>query len=456
MSYPRWRAVRAALVLPFVAACDDATGPDGGASSPVVAAVRGAALPITGAPTDYDPLMAAIGDARVVLLGEGTHGTHEFYEERARITRRLVEEKGFSAVAVEGDWTDSYRVNRYVRGIGDDATAEQALSGFTDFPSWMWRNTDVRDLAQWLRTYDDGQPAAGDVGFYGLDLYNIFESADAVVEYLSGIDAAAAARVQAQYACFGQYGRDPDRYGSAAGQSTEASCRPHAAAALVEVQRAAGSQPGDPVAAEERLSALWNAQVVVSGEEYFREQYARFRSTWNLRDQHMAATLAALDEHLSAVGGRPARIVVWAHNTHAGDYRATALSNGGAELNLGQLQRQRHGDAAVLVGFTTNTGTVLAAPAWGRPGQVYDVRPAITSSFPGIFHQTGLDAFLLVMRGDEQAAGALAIERLDRAIGVIYLPQSERESHYFEARLSALYDAVVFLDVTEAVTPLAP
>ena len=456
MSYPPSRALCAAVVLSFLAACDESTGLDDADSSPVVAAVREAAHPVTGAPTDYDPLMAAIGDARVVLLGEGTHGTHEFYRERARITQRLVEEKGFSAIAVEGDWPDSYRVNRYIRGIGGDATAEQALAGFTGFPTWMWRNTDVRDLAEWLRTHDDAQPATADAGFYGLDLYSLFESADAVVDYLSGVDAAAAERVRAQYACFDQYGRDPDRYGSAASQSSGASCRSQAAVALAEVERATESRPADPIAAEERFSARWNAQVVVNGEEYFREVYARFRSTWNLRDQHMAAALAALDEHLSAATGRPARIVVWAHNTHAGDYRATELSNGGAELNLGQLQRQRHGDAAVLIGFTTNTGTVFAAPAWGSPGQLYDVRPAIAASFPGLFHQTGLDAFLLVMRGEGRATGALAVERLDRAIGVVYLPQSERQSHYFKARLSALYDAVVFLDVTQAVTPLAP
>jgi erythromycin esterase-like protein len=450
------RRTSGALALLLAAGCGSAPSPrrDGAPPSAVVMAVREAAHPVAGTPADYDPLMAMIGDARFVLLGEATHGTHEFYRERARITQRLIEEKGFTAVAVEGDWPDTDRVNQYVRGHGGGTTAEEALSGYTRFPAWMWRNTDVRDLVGWLRSYNDPRPTEGDVGIYGLDVYSLYTSADAVAGYLSRLDPAAAGRVREHYACFERYRPDPQRYGAAAGASVSSSCERPAAAALDELRQRAATRPADPAQAEALFSALRNAHAVVNAEEYYRTLYAGGVSTWNIRDRRMAETLDALEEHLLAATGRPAKIVVWAHNTHVGDARHTEAGEQG-ELNVGQLMRDRHGAAAVLVGFHTYTGQVFAAPDWDERGRVYDVRPALGGSFSDVFHAAGAGDFLLVLRDGGGVAEELAAPRLQRAIGVIYRPRTERQSHYFTARLSRQFDAVVFMDTTTAVTPLA-
>ena len=450
------RASRALGLLAAAAACGSAGGtiPDTPAPPATVAAVRGAAHPIAGAATDYDPLLAMIGDARFVLLGESTHGTHEFYRERARITQRLVREKGFTAVAVEGDWPDTDRVNQYVRGLGGDATAEQALGDYTRFPAWMWGNEQVRDLVRWLRAHNDAHPAQSDVGIYGLDVYSLYTSAAKVVAYLAPLDPAAAQRARERYACFDAYRPEPHRYGSAAAADARASCAGPATAMREELERRAAARPADPAAAEALFSALRNAHAVANAEEYFRLLYAGGVSTWNVRDQRMAETLDALDRHLGAATGRPAKVVVWAHNTHAGDARHTEPGEQG-ELNVGQLMRQRHGPGAVLVGFLTYTGTVRAAPDWDRPGRVYDVRPALPGSFSDVFHQADTRDALFVLRGDGPAAGELAAPRLERAIGVVYRPQTERQSHYFTARLSRQFDAVVFMHTTAAVKPLA-
>jgi erythromycin esterase-like protein len=458
MPFPRpSRHLRAlaSLLLILAAGCEstsavrdtDPTAP----SDAAAAAVREAAHPVTGAPRDYDPLITAVGDARIVLLGEQTHGTHEFYRERARITQRLVLEKGFTAVAVEGDWPDTYRVNEYVRGLGGDASAEAALGDYSRFPAWMWGNEDVRELVRWLRAHNDARPTSEDVGIYGLDVYSLYPSLDAVVEYLAATDPAAAARARQQYACFETHRPDPQRYGSAA---RTASCRAQAAAVLQELEQRAATRPPDPVAAERLFSALRNAHAVANAEEYFRTSYAGGESTWNIRDQRMSETLNALETHLAAASGRPAKIVVWAHNTHAGDARHTQSGEQG-ELNIGQLVRQRLGAASLLVGFFTYTGTVFAAPDWDRPGRVYDLRPALAGSFADVFHASGRRDFLLVLRAGEEAAERLAEPRLERAVGVVYVPQSERQSHYFMARLSRQFDAAVFFDTTSAVRPLA-
>jgi len=429
------------------------TGDPTAPSDTVAAAVSETATPVTGSPTDYDALMALVGDARVVLLGESTHGTHEYYRERMRITQRLVEEKGFNAVAIEGDWPESYRVNEYVRGLGTDESAEQVLSGYTRFPSWMWNNTDVRDLVSWLRTHNDAQPVAGDVGFYGLDVYSLFGSADAVVRYLSTVDPAAAERARTRYACFNPYRADPQHYGAAA-VSPGASCRTQAAEELAELTQRAATRPADPVQAELLFSALRNAHSVANAEEYFRTLYEGGTSTWNLRDQHMAEAVDALDQHLSAAAGKPAKVVVWAHNTHAGDARVTQVGEAG-EHNVGQLMRQRHGEEAVLVGFLSYTGTVFAAPDWDRPGRVYDMLPALPGSYSDVLHAAQPNEFLLVLRGAAERLGSqLGEPRLERAIGVVYRPETERQSHYFLARLSRQFDAAVFFDTTSAVRPL--
>ncbi len=464
---PSWRAggrraVRAAAAAAAALAAACGRAPASPAPTPDVAAaaaaVRAAAHPVAGAPADYDALLALVGDARVVFLGESTHGTHEYYRERARLTQRLVREKGFTAVAVEGDWPDTYRVNEYVRGRGADAGPEQALAGYTRFPRWMWRNEEVRDLAAWLRAHNDARPDAEDVGVYGLDVYSLAASAAAVERYLAGVDPAAAERARAHYRCFAPYGGDPQRYGEAAGRGT-ASCAPAAAAVLDSLRARSGTRPADPAAAEALFSALRNAHAVANAEEYYRTLYRGGESTWNLRDRRMAEGLEALEGHLSAAAGRPAKIVVWAHNTHAGDARHTESASQG-ELNIGQLVRDRLGAAAVSVGFFTHRGTVLAAPDWDRPGRVYDLRPALPGSVSDVFHAAaaggGPPAFVVVLRGAGPAAEALAAERLERAVGVVYRPDTERQSHYFRARLARQFDAAVFVDQSSAVRPLAP
>jgi erythromycin esterase-like protein len=417
--------------------------------------VREAALPLTGSDKDYDALMEMIGDSRFVLLGDATHGTHEFYRERARITQRLIREKGFDAVAIEGDWLDAFRVNQYVRGLGKDANAEAALGGFHDFPGWMWANTDVRDLVEWLRGHNASHPAAEGAGFYGLDLYGVIHSADAVAQALDRLDPGAAQRARKRYGCFSRYRSDVPGYGRDAAAHPVRSCERKAVEQLTEIRglaaRAKAETP-DLARREELLSLVQNARVVRNGEAYYRVLAASGVSSWNLRDRHMAATLDDLAAHLGRPG-RPAKIVVWAHNSHLGDASGTQRSELG-ELNLGQLVRQRHAKDAVLVGFTTYSGTVAAASVWGEHGQLKQVRPSLPQSFTGIFHEAGIGDSLLLVRGNEELAQALAQPRPERAIGVLYHPQEERRNHYLKTRLSQQFDAVVYFDRTRAVERL--
>ena len=417
--------------------------------SATIAAVRTAALPLTGAASDYDTLVALAARARVVFLGEQTHGTHEFYRERARITQRLIRERGYRAVALEADWPEVERINRYIHGEPGDASAEQSLGGFTDFPLWMWRNTDVRDLVQWLRAHNAPLPPEQRVAIYGIDVYSLYTSADAVVTYLQSVDPAAAERVRKQYACFAPHRPDPQRYAAAA-QSR--SCQAQAATVLAEMRQRATTRPADPAAANALFSALRNAHSVVNSEEYFRSLYLPGISTWNLRDQRMEDALLAIDEHLSTDAPERARIVVWAHNSHVGDARATEMGEGG-EHNVGQLIRQRLGGESLLVGFFTHRGKVMAAPEWDAPGRVFDLRPALTGSYADLFHAARAANFMLVLR-DPTLMTPLSGPRPERAVGVVYNPATERQSHYFLARVANQFDLAIFFDQTAAVTPI--
>ena len=450
------KAYTSAVAALLACACSSGrSGPeaiDGRArtDSAAVAAVRAAAIPLTGAESDYDSLLALARNARVVFLGEQTHGTHEFYRERARITQRLVRERGFRAIALEADWAEVERVDRYIHGEGPDATAEQALGGFTDFPRWMWRNTDIRGLVEWLRTHNASLPAEQRVSVYGLDVYGLYPSIDAVIAYLETVDARAATRARQQYACFERHRPDAQRYGASAAGSTN--CRSQAATVLADLQQRAATRPADPAAANALFGAVGNARSVVNAEEYFRSLYVGGVSTWNLRDRRMEETILAIQAHLEAGTPERARVVAWAHNTHAGDARATESGEQG-ELNVGQLVRQRAGAEALLVGFFTHHGTVMAAPEWDEAGRVYDVRPALAGSYADLFHAANPGSFMLVTR-DPALAAPLGSERLERAIGVIYLPQTERQSHYFLARVAQQFDVALFFDETRAVTPL--
>jgi erythromycin esterase-like protein/predicted phosphoribosyltransferase len=400
-----------------------------------------------------------IGDARIVLIGESSHGTHEFYQARAEITKWLIEEKGFCAVAAEADWPDAYRVNRYVRGQGDDTTAEEALRGFERFPSWMWRNVVVRDFVEWLRANNRRCEAhqRRQTGFYGLDLYSLHRSMQEVVTYLEKVDPLAATRARARYACFDHAAADDGQaYGFGAAFGAGLSCEQEVIDQFVEIQRSAVEYAGrDGLLAEDELFyAEQNANVVCNAERYYRAMFGGRVTSWNLRDQHMAQTLQALLAHLDHRHGTPpARIVVWAHNSHVGDARATEVSGDG-QLTLGQLVRERHRSDCRLIGFSTYTGTVTAASEWGGVAERKMVRPALAGSVEELFHETGNPAF--AVSPDGAAAAALDVVRLSRAIGVIYLPATERQSHYFHVRPADQFDAMIHIENTQALEPLEP
>jgi erythromycin esterase-like protein/predicted phosphoribosyltransferase len=407
-----------------------------------------------GSDDDYDPVLDYLGEAQVVLLGEASHGTHEFYRERARLTRRLIGEKGFSAVAVEADWPDAYRVNRYVRLTGSDADAEGALTDFQRFPGWMWRNADVLDFVGWLRAHNEAQRPEQRVGFYGLDLYSLHSSMRAVVDFLDRVDPDGARRARTRYACFDRFGQEMQSYAYAAGLNLEASCEREVVAQLVELRRRAAdyARRDGRLAPDDYFAAEQNARIVREAEAYYRTMLGGRIESWNLRDRHMADTLEELMRFLGHGRTLP-RIVVWAHNSHVGDARATEMGERG-ELNVGQIARERFGGRVVNVGFTTATGTVTAAADWDGLPLRRRVRVPLTASYERVFHDSGVPQFLLSLRRDLDLASALAVPHLERAIGVVYRPESERHSHYFRARLSDQFDYVVHLDETRAVEPL--
>jgi len=421
--------------------------------------VREIAQPLSGGSNDYDALLGLIDDARFVLIGEATHGTHEFYSERATITKRLIAEKGFSILAMEADWPDSARVHRYVRGLPAvagataDTNADEALSGFRRFPTWMWRNTVVVEFVEWLRGFNKNiDPKRAPVGFYGMDLYSLHASIDAVLQYLDKADPEAARRARLRYSCFDHFSRKPQEYGYATTVGAIESCEKAVVEQLVELQQQATeflSRDGE-VAAEEFFFAEQNARLVKDAEQYYRAMFRGRASSWNLRDRHMVETLENLVAHLN--GSRQPKAIVWAHNSHLGDARATEMSHYG-EVNVGQLVRERFGKDAVLIGFTTHHGTVTAASDWGAPAERKNVRPALRGSYEELFHETGLPRFWIDLRGAGQI-GVLQQRRIERAIGVIYRPESERLSHYFHARLPEQFDAVIHIDETRAVEPL--
>lgn len=418
----------------------------------VIDAIRSRSVRLTGAVRDFDRLVDRIGDARFVLLGEASHGTHDFYRARAELTKRLIVEGGFHAVAVEADWPDAYRVNTYVQGQGSDPDAEAALGGFKRFPTWMWRNADVLDFIGWLREHNERSDRR--TGFYGLDLYSLRTSAAAVVQSLQRVDALAAERARERYACFERFAEDSQTYGYATGLGVAPSCEDQVLEQLDELRsRAADWMRTDGEDLEERMfSAEQNARLVKNAEAYYRSMFLGRVRTWNMRDEHMVETLEAVAKHLDRRAGR-SRIVVWAHNSHLGDARATEMALSG-EHNVGQLMRERHREDVVLVGFTTYDGTVTAAADWDAPSERKIVRPALPESWESLFHETGIPAFMLLLSGASTRLPALEARRLERAIGVVYRPDTERLSHYFDAHLPNQFDAVIHLDHTRAVEPL--
>ena len=419
--------------------------------------IREIAQPVKEILSDFDPLLDLIGESQFVLLGEASHGTHEFYRTRAEMTKRLIAEKNFTAVAVEADWPDAYRVNCYVRGGSDDATAAEALAGFQRFPAWMWRNREVLEFVQWLRAHNDALPTgAVRAGFYGLDLYSLFGSIEAVLNYLDDVDPAAAERARERYGCFDHFGEDTQAYGHAATLGLSPSCEEEVVSELLELRQHAAdyAQRDGQVAEDMYFYAEQNARLVKNAERYYRSMFESRDASWNLRDTHMTDTLDALAGHLGRGGAVP-KIVIWAHNSHLGDARATEMGRRG-EVNVGQLVRQRHGGEAFSVGFSTYAGEVTAASHWGASAERKRVRPGLEGSYELRFHETEIPDFLVDLRTPNEAVRQLRDPRLQRAIGVIYRPETERMSHYFQASLPRQFDALLHFDQTRAVEPLEP
>ena len=395
---------------------------------------------------DLNPLMERIGSARIVLLGEASHGTSEFYRMRERITRELIVKKGFRFVAIEADWPDAARVDHYVRHF---QYPPSEWTAFARFPTWMWRNTEVRDFVSWLRKHNGAVEPNKRVAFHGLDLYSLYDSIRSVLNYLDEVDPESAKVARERYGCLTPWQRDPATYGHAALTGSYPTCESdvvHTLTDLLAKRRAYAEHDG-----ERFLDAAQNARLVANAERYYRIMYYGSRASWNLRDGHMFETL----KNLLAFHGTGSKAVVWAHNSHVGNAEATEMAARG-EYNIGQLCREEFGDQAYLVGFGTHSGTVAAASDWDGPMEVKKVRPALQGSYEQLCHATGLARFMLGLRGrgDLCSPEALGKERLERAIGVIYRPETELASHYFRVNLPRQFDEYVWFDDTHAVTPL--
>ena len=396
---------------------------------------------------DLEPMLRRIGDARIVLLGEATHGTSEFYRMRARISRELIQKKGFSFIAIEGDWPDAARIDHYVRHA---EYAPSEWTAFARFPTWMWRNREVADFVDWLRGHNGSVEPDRRVAFHGLDLYSLYNSIRAVVRYLDDVDPPTARVARHRYACLTPWQSDPATYGHAALTGHYQSCEREVVSILADLlqkQRAYAEHDG-----ERFLDAMQNARLVANAEHYYRIMYYGSRASWNLRDSHMFETL----QTLLAFHGAQSKAIVWAHNSHVGDSSATEMAARG-EYNIGTLCREAFGLAAYAVGFGTNSGTVAAASDWDGPMEVKRIRPAMSGSYEALCHEAGGGQWLLPLREPRTSdiVGRLSKALLERAIGVIYRPKTELQSHYFEAVLPEQFDEYVWFDTTSAVSPLA-
>lgn len=397
---------------------------------------------------DLGGLLERIGDARLVLLGEASHGTAEFYDMRTRISRALIERKGFNFIAVEADWPDAAQIDHFIRRTRLEPSEEAT---FSRFPTWMWANRQVLELVRWLRDHNGQLDDAGEmVSFYGLDLYSLFSSIDAVIAYLEKVDKEVADLARQRYGCLTPWQKDPATYGRSALSSKHGSCEDEVVSmldSLMQKRLAYARQDG-----RRFLDAVSNARLVKNAEEYYRVMYQGSISTWNLRDGHMFETL----RHLLEFHGTDSKGIVWAHNSHVGNVEATEMGARG-EINIGSQSRHHFGDDAYLVGFGTHSGTVAAASDWGGPMEIKSVRPSLPNSYEHLCHEAGLNAFMLPLRNAEEALREeLSSPRLQRAIGVIYRPETERASHYFETSLPRQFDEYIWFDETRAVEALSP
>jgi erythromycin esterase-like protein len=411
--------------------------------------------------------MQAVGDSQVVLIGEASHGTHEFYAHRAELTRRLIEERGFTAVALEADWPDAYRVNRFVQqGRRADPDAAQALGDFRRFPLWMWRNQVMLEFVRWLRDYNASRPPPKRCALYGLDLYSMYSSMEAVIRYLEQVSPVDAENARKRYSRFDRFQGDPQEYGFATSLGITQPLRDECVRTLLDLQHKGEDYlrgEGGLIDGDELFYAQQNASLVANAEEYYRQMFQGDAHTWNLRDTHMANCLSALmDFHAQKHPGHDHRFLVWAHNSHLGDSAATEVSKYD-QLNLGHLLRRKF--RTFSVGFSTYAGTVTAAPKWEMPAQLYTLRPGAPGSWEAVFHEhaemTGQENFSIVFRSNSpevKVSAELVQEfskpRLERYVGVIYRPDTEKASHYVRSRISQEYDALIYLDRTHALQPM--
>ena len=414
----------------------------------VVAELEDLARPLDG-PAHLDPLIEAIGDARYVLLGEATHGTSEFYKWRTEITQQLIAQKHFSFVAVEGDWPDCYRVNRYVKSYEDSGnSAREVLHAFDRWPTWMWANREVAELAEWLRDHNRRTAPARQAGFYGLDVYSLWDSMHAVVEYLESVDPALARAARAAYRCFEPYGEDAQEYARATA-IVPTTCEREALSVLMALRDKAPEYRGD--GRDAFFNAEQNALVARNAELYYRTMVRGGPTSWNVRDTHMVETL----ERLMAHHGPNAKAIVWEHNTHVGDARFTDMARAGM-FNVGQLVRQQHdADDVVIVGFGTHRGTVIAGDEWGAPMRRMRVPPAREGSFEDVIHAAGQGDTMLLFDGhDDGGIAGLATPIGHRAIGVVYDPRNEHWGNYVPTIVPRRYDAFLHIDESVGVDAL--
>jgi len=412
---------------------------------PLIDAVGRSARPLRD-DSDLDPLMEHIGDARIVLLGEASHGTSDFYTWRDRISRRLIQEKGFDFIAVEGDWPDCYLLNRYVKGRADGgASAREVLHAFERWPTWMWANEEVVALAEWLRGHNDGRADEERVGFYGLDVYSLWDSMDVVTRFLQRVDPAAAERAARAYGCFDPYQEDVQEYAMATAL-VPTDCEQEVLRILRELRERGPDFQND--GREAYFNAEQNALVALNAERYYRTMVRGGAASWNVRDTHMVETLGRLLDH----HGPDARAIVWEHNTHVGDARATDMARAGM-VNVGQLARERWGGDVVIAGFSSYQGTVIAGDQWGAPMRRMTVPAARDTSWEHIFHAAGAEDKLVMLEGLDEVEGGLSA-RGHRAIGVVYDPAAERFGNYVPSVLPYRYDAMLYIENSRALHPL--
>lgn len=415
------------------------------------------ATPFRDSPDDYDEVINFLGEARLVLLGGSTHGTSEFYLHRAEITKRLLSSCDFTAVAIEADWPDAYRVNRFVQLAGQDDHADDALSDFVRFPSWMWRNHEVEGFVTWLRGFNASLPPRDRVGFYGLDLYSLYGSMAAVLHYLERVDPAEASATRLRYSGFPSFGGGPQSYGYAALATLSPEHQTRAVDALVRLQERSFEYTREHglVAHDAQFCAEQNARVVIDAERYYQGLFNIAHESWNMREHHMFQTLLQLFEYLESSRKQPAKIVVWAHNLHIGDASATERARCN-EVSLGQLANRHFGNLSQRIGFTTSTGTVAAARYWNGAVGMHALQVPLAGSIEELLSMVNIPEFFLPFLSHQPITQALTPERLERAIGTIYNSDVERNKNYLKTHIAKQFNALIHVDYTHAVTPLEP